>query len=72
MNVISYLIMLYFTLFWFTEIMGGTDTPYDGGLFSLEIKVPERYTPYLISAFVHFLFLSSPPLLSSESLPPQM
>ncbi|KAM8755346.1 ubiquitin-conjugating enzyme E2 T isoform 1-T1 [Acanthopagrus schlegelii] len=25
------------------QIMGGTDTPYDGGLFSLEIKVPERY-----------------------------
>ncbi|XP_073326575.1 ubiquitin-conjugating enzyme E2 T [Pagrus major] len=25
------------------QIMGGTDTPYEGGLFSLEIKVPERY-----------------------------
>ncbi|KAJ3587088.1 hypothetical protein NHX12_013478 [Muraenolepis orangiensis] len=25
------------------EIVGGEDTPYEGGLFSLEIKVPERY-----------------------------
>ncbi|XP_060912667.1 ubiquitin-conjugating enzyme E2 T isoform X2 [Labrus mixtus] len=25
------------------QIVGGTDTPYEGGLFSLEIKVPERY-----------------------------
>ncbi|AWP09738.1 putative ubiquitin-conjugating enzyme E2 T isoform 10 [Scophthalmus maximus] len=26
-----------------SEIVGGTGTPYEGGLFSLEIKVPERY-----------------------------
>lgn len=25
------------------QIVGGTETPYEGGLFSLEIKVPERY-----------------------------
>ncbi|XP_049922060.1 ubiquitin-conjugating enzyme E2 T isoform X1 [Epinephelus moara] len=25
------------------QIVGGTGTPYEGGLFSLEIKVPERY-----------------------------
>ncbi|XP_070695496.1 ubiquitin-conjugating enzyme E2 T [Pempheris klunzingeri] len=25
------------------QIVGGADTPYEGGLFSLEIKVPERY-----------------------------
>lgn len=28
---------------WFTEIVGGTETPYEGGVFTLEIKVPERY-----------------------------
>ena len=27
---------------WFAEIVGGADTPYEGGVFSLEIKVPER------------------------------
>ncbi|XP_040007960.1 ubiquitin-conjugating enzyme E2 T [Xiphias gladius] len=25
------------------QLVGGTGTPYEGGLFSLEIKVPERY-----------------------------
>ncbi|XP_042348354.1 ubiquitin-conjugating enzyme E2 T [Plectropomus leopardus] len=25
------------------QIVGGTGTPYEGGLFSLEIKIPERY-----------------------------
>ncbi|KAK5863636.1 hypothetical protein PBY51_000653 [Eleginops maclovinus] len=25
------------------QIVGGTETPYEGGLFTLEIKVPERY-----------------------------
>ncbi|XP_051282236.1 ubiquitin-conjugating enzyme E2 T [Dicentrarchus labrax] len=25
------------------QIVGGTETPYEGGVFSLEIKVPERY-----------------------------
>ncbi|KAF6719673.1 Ubiquitin-conjugating enzyme E2 T [Oryzias melastigma] len=25
------------------QIVGGSGTPYEGGLFSLEIKVPERY-----------------------------
>ncbi|XP_060931116.1 ubiquitin-conjugating enzyme E2 T [Limanda limanda] len=25
------------------QIVGGTETPYEGGLFSLEIKVPDRY-----------------------------
>lgn len=25
------------------QIVGGANTPYEGGLFSLEIKVPERY-----------------------------
>jgi len=25
------------------QIVGGADTPYEGGVFSLEIKVPERY-----------------------------
>lgn len=25
------------------QIVGGTDTPFEGGLFTLEIKVPERY-----------------------------
>ncbi|KAM3618533.1 uncharacterized protein V6R79_021413 [Siganus canaliculatus] len=25
------------------QIVGGADTPYEGGIFSLEIKVPERY-----------------------------
>ncbi|KAJ8370374.1 hypothetical protein SKAU_G00104020 [Synaphobranchus kaupii] len=25
------------------QILGGVSTPYEGGLFSLEIKVPERY-----------------------------
>lgn len=25
------------------QIVGGSETPYEGGLFSLEIKVPERY-----------------------------
>lgn len=28
---------------WFTEIVGGPETPYEGGIFTLEIKVPERY-----------------------------
>lgn len=25
-----------------TEIVGGSGTPYEGGLFSLEIKIPDR------------------------------
>ncbi|XP_022047485.1 ubiquitin-conjugating enzyme E2 T [Acanthochromis polyacanthus] len=25
------------------QIVGGTGTPYEGGLFSLEVKIPERY-----------------------------
>ncbi|XP_056897921.1 ubiquitin-conjugating enzyme E2 T-like isoform X4 [Takifugu flavidus] len=25
------------------QIVGGTETPYEGGIFTLEIKVPERY-----------------------------
>ncbi|KAG7279872.1 hypothetical protein CRUP_016199, partial [Coryphaenoides rupestris] len=25
------------------QIVGGDDTPYEGGLFSLEVKIPERY-----------------------------
>ncbi|XP_061590926.1 ubiquitin-conjugating enzyme E2 T [Cololabis saira] len=25
------------------QIVGGTDTPYEGGLFSLEVLIPERY-----------------------------
>lgn len=36
----SYLIVSYCLR---TEIVGGTDTPYEGGLFSLEINVPDRY-----------------------------
>ncbi|XP_062397553.1 ubiquitin-conjugating enzyme E2 T isoform X2 [Sardina pilchardus] len=26
-----------------TEIVGGANTPFEGGLFALEIKIPERY-----------------------------
>uniref|UniRef100_A0A3Q2NZN0 Ubiquitin-conjugating enzyme E2 T n=1 Tax=Fundulus heteroclitus TaxID=8078 RepID=A0A3Q2NZN0_FUNHE len=26
-----------------TEIVGGAQTPYEGGIFSLEVKIPERY-----------------------------
>lgn len=25
------------------EIVGGANTPYDGGLFTLEIKIPNRW-----------------------------
>lgn len=26
-----------------SEIVGGANTPYDGGLFTLEIKIPDRW-----------------------------
>jgi len=25
------------------EILGGEDTPYEGGVFKLEIQIPDRY-----------------------------
>lgn len=31
-----------FLLFFDIEIVGGTNTPYEGGVFTLEINVPER------------------------------
>lgn len=35
------------------QIVGGSETPYDGGVFSLEIKIPERYP--LEPPNIHFL-----------------
>lgn len=28
----------------FSEIIGGTDTPYSDGVFKLEIQIPDRWT----------------------------
>ena len=28
---------------WEAKLVGGRDTPYEGGVFKLEIQIPERY-----------------------------
>ena len=30
-------------MFVFIEILGGEGSPYEGGIFKLEIQIPERY-----------------------------
>ena len=32
-----------FMFFVFIEILGGDGSPYEGGIFKLEIQIPERY-----------------------------
>lgn len=37
------MVQYYFCFCYFTEILGGEGTPYEKGLFKLELQIPERY-----------------------------
>lgn len=40
-------------MFIFTEILGGDGTPYNGGVFTLTIELPERFV-FNVSFSLHF------------------